>query len=124
PPIAQAIGLGAAIDCIERWSWQAIQSQEEALYTHLQEVLDHVPGLRRIGYAKDRIAVQSFLLGDAHPYDVGMLLDAMGIAVRTGHHCGQPLMKQLYIPGTVRASLSIYNTHQEIEHLGISLHKV
>lgn len=124
PPIAQAIGLGAAIDCIERWSWQAIQSQEEALYTHLQEVLVHVPGLRRIGYAKDRIAVQSFLLGDAHPYDVGMLLDAMGIAVRTGHHCGQPLMKRLGIPGTVRASLSIYNTHQEIEHLGISLHKV
>jgi cysteine desulfurase/selenocysteine lyase len=124
PPIAQAIGLGAAIDCFARWSWQAVQTQEMALYTHLQEVLDGVPGLRRIGYAQERVAVQSFLIGDAHPYDVGSLLDAMGIAVRTGHHCGQPLMKRLGIPGTVRASLSIYNTHQEIEHLGNSLHKV
>jgi cysteine desulfurase/selenocysteine lyase len=123
PPITQAIGLGAAIDCINRWSWPAIQSQEEDLYAHLQEVLDSISGLRRIGFAQDRIAVQSFLLGDAHPYDVGMLLDSMGIAVRTGHHCGQPLMKRLGIPGTVRASLSIYNTHQEIEHLGHSLRK-
>ncbi len=124
PPIAQAVSLGAAIDCINKWTWEAMQSQEEELYTHLQEVLDSVPGLRRIGYAKNRVAVQSFLLGDAHPYDVGMLLDSMGIAVRTGHHCGQPLMKKLGIPGTVRASLSIYNTHQEIDHLGHSLHKV
>lgn len=123
PPIAQAIGLGAAIDSIEAWGWEAIQIQEAKLYDHLQEVLNKVPGIRRIGHAPQRMAVQSFLLGDAHPYDVGLLLDSMGIAVRTGHHCGQPLMKSLHIPGTVRASLSFYNTVDEIDYLGNSLLK-
>jgi cysteine desulfurase/selenocysteine lyase len=123
PPIAQAVGLGAAIDAIQSWGWQAIQSREHPLYLHLQEALSEIPGLRKIGNAGERIAVQSFLLGDAHPYDVGMLLDSMGIAVRTGHHCGQPLMKSLAIPGTVRASLSVYNSPEEIDYLGHSLRK-
>lgn len=123
PPIAQAVGLGAAIDAIHSWGWQGIQNREHQLYLHLQAVLEEIPGLRKIGQARERIAVQSFLLGDAHPYDVGMLLDSMGIAVRTGHHCGQPLMKSLGIPGTVRASLAVYNSPEEIEYLGHSLRK-
>jgi len=123
PPIAQAVGLGAAIDTINAWGWEAIKVHEKQLYEHLQDVLNSIPGLRKIGYAKQRTAVQSFLLENTHPYDVGILLDSMGIAVRTGHHCGQPLMKSLGISGTVRASLSIYNTTNEIDRLGHSLRK-
>ena len=123
PPIAQAIGLGAAIDYLSDLGWEYLEAREAYLYRVLQEVLDGVPGLRRIGEARDRAAVQSMLLGQAHPYDTGVLLDQMGIAVRTGHHCGQPLMKSWNIPGTVRASLAFYNTTDELERLGQGLRK-
>jgi len=123
PPIAQAIGLGAAIDYLQSWGWEIIMNREKALYQHLQEVLDSIPDLRKIGEATDRSSAQSFLLGQAHPYDVGLLLDSMGIAVRTGHHCAQPLMKHWNLPGTVRASVCFYNTLQELDTLGQSLLK-
>lgn len=123
PPIAQAVALGAAIDYLTSLGWETVIEHEKNLYQHLQSVLDRIPGLRKIGEAPIRSSVQSFLLGDAHPYDVGLLLDSMGIAVRTGHHCGQPLMKRWNLPGTVRASVCFYNTIAELDYLGESLLK-
>jgi cysteine desulfurase/selenocysteine lyase len=123
PPIAQAISLGAAIDYLASLGWDRVMEYENNLYQHLQSVLDRIPGLRKIGEAEARSSVQSFLLGDAHPYDVGLLLDSMGVAVRTGHHCGQPLMKRWNLPGTVRASVCFYNTVNELDYLGESLLK-
>ena len=117
PPIAQAIGLGAAIDYLQSWGWEIIMDRERALYQHLQDVLDSIPDLRKIGEATDRSSAQSFLLGQAHPYDVGLLLDSMGIAVRTGHHCAQPVMERFNVPATARASFGMYNTFKEIDTL-------
>jgi len=83
-----------------------------------------VPGIKFIGKAKERVSVISFLLDNIHPYDAGVILDKMAIAVRTGHHCTQPLMDRFRIPGTVRASFSFYNTKEEVDVLVKGLHKV
>ena len=124
PNIAGAIGLGAAIGWLERQDRAALANHEAALLRHAHDQATQCNGLRRVGTAVDQVAAFSFLLDGAHPHDVGQLLDQQGIAVRTGHHCTMPLMDCLGIPGTVRASFSIYNTHDEVEQLFAALEKV
>ena len=86
--------------------------------------MERIPGMRLIGTAPGKAAIVSFLLGDHHPYDVGMLLDKLGVAVRTGHHCAQPLMTSLGIEGTVRASFALYNTPAEVDAFLAALRRV
>ncbi|MDE7342898.1 MAG: aminotransferase class V-fold PLP-dependent enzyme, partial [Muribaculaceae bacterium] len=113
------VGIAAfrdAIDYIESVGLDRMEAHEEELLRYTTErMLAEVPGVRIFGTAPRKSAVISFLIGDSHPYDVGMLLDTQGIAVRTGHHCAQPLMDRLGIPGTVRASFAAYNTRHEAD---------
>jgi cysteine desulfurase/selenocysteine lyase len=117
PNVADAIGLGAAIDYINMIGLDAIREREQQLIEYALDGLRTVDGLRFIGEAKERAASISFLIGDLHPFDVGELLDKQSIAVRTGHHCTEPLMNIFKIPGTVRASFAFYNTEEEIDKL-------
>lgn len=117
PDIAGAVGLGAAVEYMEALGHEAICQHEHELLVYGMEELKKIEGIRFIGTAKNKASVISFLLDGAHPYDVGTILDQMGIAVRTGHHCTQPLMDQLGIPGTVRASFAVYNTKEDIDRL-------
>ena len=121
PNVAGAVGLAAAFDYIHRLDQTAIFAYERELTAYMWKGLSTVPGLKILGPENERTSVFSFMLGSAHPFDVGSLLDETGIAVRTGHHCNQPLMKRLGVPGTVRASLAFYNTHEEIDQLVRSL---
>ncbi|MDE6447547.1 MAG: cysteine desulfurase, partial [Muribaculaceae bacterium] len=113
------VGIAAfrdAIDYIESVGLDRMEAHEEELLRYTTErMLAEVPGVRIFGTAPRKSAVISFLIGDSHPYDAGMLLDTQGIAVRTGHHCAQPLMDRLGIPGTVRASFAAYNTRHEAD---------
>jgi cysteine desulfurase/selenocysteine lyase len=117
PNIAGAIGLAAAIDYLAGIDRQAAAEHEAALLQRTIAMAEQVEGLRRIGRPAHAAGIFSFLLEGCHPSDVGMLLDQQGIAVRTGHHCAQPLMERLGIPGTVRASYSIYNTQDDVTRL-------
>lgn len=123
PHIAGVIGLGAAIDFLNRVGLDAIRQHEAALIQYAEAQLQTVPGFQFIGTPRHRAAVISFLLAGAHPFDVGELLDQQGIAVRTGHHCCQPLMNCFGIPGTVRASFAVYNTKEEVDKLVAGLKK-
>jgi cysteine desulfurase/selenocysteine lyase len=123
PHIAGVIGMGAAVDYLEGLGWDIIASRERDLLAYGTSRLASINGLRIIGTAPKKAAVISFLLGNAHPYDVGTVLDRLGIAVRTGHHCTQPLMKRYGIPGTVRASFAFYNTREEIDRLAEGLER-
>ncbi len=124
PDIAGAIGLAAAIDYVNALDRVAAAAHEVSLLDHALELGAALPGFQLIGRAPNKTGVLSFLLEGGHPHDVGTLLDKQGVAVRTGHHCAQPIMDELGIPGTVRASFSIYNTHEEIECLFSALKKV
>lgn len=124
PDIAGAIGLAAAIDYLNALDRVAAAAHEVELLDHALQLGAAMPGFQLIGRAPDKTGVLSFLLEGGHPHDVGTLLDRQGVAVRTGHHCAQPVMDQLGIPGTVRASFSIYNTHEEVERLFTALKKV
>ncbi len=117
PSITEAIGLAVAIDYIQDIGLDTIREREQSLLSYALEGLRTIEGLRFIGDAKERAAAISFLIGDIHPFDLGEILDKQSIAVRTGHHCTQPLMDRFNIPGTVRASLSFYNTEEEIDKL-------
>ncbi len=117
PHIAGAIGLAAAIDYLAGIDRVAAAAHEEALLAATLEGAARIAGLRRIGAPKRCAGIFSFLLEGCHPSDVGMLLDEQGIAVRTGHHCAQPLMARFDVPGTVRASFSMYNTFDDVERL-------
>jgi cysteine desulfurase/selenocysteine lyase len=97
--------------------------QEDALVRAALDGLEAIPGVRLIGRPRERLSVISFLLGDGHPHDVGTLLDQQGIAVRTGHHCAMPLMQRLGIPGTVRASLSLYNDRTDVDRFLAGIEK-
>lgn len=123
PHIAGVIGMAAAADYLESLGWNWIVKQEQDLLDYATAKLSGIDGLRIIGTAARKAAVISFLLGHAHPYDVGTVLDRMGIAVRTGHHCTQPLMKRFGVPGTVRASFAFYNTRSEIDRLAEGLER-
>lgn len=117
PDIAGAVGLHAAIDFIESIGRETIALHEAELLKHGTRLLQQIEGLRLIGTAPQKAGVLSFVVEGSHPYDIGTLLDKMGIAVRTGHHCTEPLMDRFGIPGTVRASLAVYNTLEELERL-------
>ena len=123
PNIAGAIGLAAAIDYVSALDRQGAAAHEEALLARTLELAAEVEGLRRIGRPDHSAGIFSFLMEGSHPSDLGMLLDQQGIAVRTGHHCAQPLMEHFGIPGTVRASFSIYNTQDEVSRLFEGIHK-
>lgn len=124
PNIAGAVGLGAAVDYLSAIGMDAIRDYEQTLLDYGTPALQTVPGLRLIGTAREKAAVLSFVLDSAHPHDIGQILDGEGVAVRAGHHCTQPLMKRFGVPATARASLSFYNTKEEIDVLVAALHKV
>tara|TARA_A100001391_G_scaffold113484_1_gene76359 strand:- start:13630 stop:14844 length:1215 start_codon:yes stop_codon:yes gene_type:complete len=124
PNIAGVIGLGAAVDWLNQQDRAALAAHEDALLASATEQARAFDGLKIIGDAATKVGVLSFLLDGAHPADVGTLLDQQGVAVRTGHHCCMPLMDGLGIPGTVRASFSIYNTLEEVDGLFQALKKV
>ena len=117
PPIAAAIGLGAAVDYLSSIGMPAIAAHEHALLRDATEQLGALPGVRLLGTAQDKAAVLSFAVQGIHPHDMGTLLNSEGVAVRTGHHCAQPLMKRLGVVATSRASFAFYNTHAEVDAL-------
>jgi cysteine desulfurase/selenocysteine lyase len=117
PPIAEAVGLMAAIRYLQGIGSEAIQAHEEALLAYATGRLAEIPGLQLFGTAPGKIGVLSFVLGEIHPHDLGTILDANGVSVRAGHHCCQPLMKHLKLPATVRASLGVYNTREDVDQL-------
>ena len=123
PDITEAIGLGAAIDYINNIGLKKMQEREHHLFAYAHEELRTIDELRFIGEAKNKTASISFLIGNLHPFDVGEILDKQSIAVRTGHHCTQPVMDFFNIPGTVRASLAFYNTEEEIDKLVAGIKK-
>jgi cysteine desulfurase/selenocysteine lyase len=117
PPIAQAIGMGAAIRYLQALDWSAVVEHEAQLLAYATGQLSGMPGVRIIGTALERVAVLSFVVEGIHPHDVGTVLDLHGVAVRAGHHCAQPLMRRFGVPGTVRASFGLYNTLREVDQL-------
>ena len=123
PNIAGAIGLAAAVKYVNKLGFPFIEQQESRLLQYATKELLKIDGLRLIGSSENKAAVISFLIGDIHPFDVGTLLDQLGIAIRTGHHCTQPLMDHYKIPGTARATFSFYNTIEEIDEFVNALKK-
>lgn len=117
PNIAGGIAFGAALDYMNGIGMDAIASYEAELLAYATAELKKIEGIKIFGEAEEKTAVISFNVGVQHPYDLGSILDQMGIAVRTGHHCAQPIMDFFEIPGTVRASFSFYNTFEEIDRL-------
>jgi len=124
PNIAGAIGLGAAIQYLNQFDWDQVESFERDVLAYATERVSAVPGVRLIGTAHEKTAVLSFVIEDIHPHDVGTILDQEGIAIRTGHHCAQPVMDRFGIPGTARASFALYNTRADVDALVAGLHKV
>ncbi|HTZ74536.1 MAG TPA: cysteine desulfurase [Candidatus Aquilonibacter sp.] len=124
PDIAGVIGLGAAIDYVTDVGMDAIEAYEHELLGYATEKLSAVPGVRLIGTAAQKAGVLSFVLNDIHPHDIGTILDQEGIAIRTGHHCSQPVMDRFDIPATARASLAIYNTREDIDALARGVERV
>lgn len=124
PNIAGGIGLGAAIDFINSIGYDFIGEHEAELSRFAVSQLRDIKGLRFIGTAKERAGLVSFVLDGIHPYDTGVILDKLGIAVRTGHHCTQPVMNFFEVPGTVRASFAVYNTKQEVIRLVEGIERV
>lgn len=124
PDIAGAIGLGAAVEYLESIGMERIAAYEQALLRYGEERLDGIEGVRLIGTAQDKGGILSFYMESAHPHDIGTILDAEGIAVRTGHHCAQPVMARYGIPATVRASLAFYNTTEDIDALVKAIDRV
>jgi len=123
PNIADTVAFKAALDFTKAVGKEAIRKHENELLQYAIEQLEAIEGLRIIGKAKNKISVISFVIDKVHPQDLGILLDNRGIAVRTGHHCAQPLMDCYRIPGTTRASFAMYNTREEIDALITGLHK-
>ena len=121
PPIAEAAGLTAAIEYLERLGFDAIASHEQGLLAYATARLAEVEGLRLFGTAPGKIGVLSFVLGEIHPHDLGTILDANGVSVRAGHHCCQPLMRHLGVTATVRASLGVYSDRNDIDQLVAAL---
>ena len=124
PNIAGGIGLGAAIDYLNQFDRNELAEYENELLKYATEKLSEVDGLRIIGTAKEKASVISFIIEGIHPYDIGTIIDTDGIAIRTGHHCTQPIMQRFNVPATARASFAFYNTKEEIDKLVASLYKV
>jgi cysteine desulfurase/selenocysteine lyase len=124
PNIAGGIGLGAAIDYMSRMDMSALAAYEHELLEYATMKLSDIPGLKIIGTAKEKASVISFVLDGIHPHDIGTILDYEGVAIRTGHHCAQPVMQRFGIPATARASFAFYNTKDEIDVLVKAIFKV
>jgi cysteine desulfurase / selenocysteine lyase len=124
PHIAGAIGLGAALDYVSRVGLVRAAAHERELLDYGTALLGSVPGLRLIGTAREKVGVLSFVLDGVHPHDVGTVLDRDGIAVRTGHHCAQPVMERFGVPATTRASLALYNSKSELDALAHGIRRV
>jgi cysteine desulfurase / selenocysteine lyase len=124
PNIAGSVGLGAAIDYLKGIDIAAMQAYEDELLAYGTKALSAVPGIRLIGTASNKASILSFVMEDVHPHDIGTILDQQGVAIRTGHHCTQPLMERLCVPATARASLALYNTKEEIDALVGALARV
>jgi len=124
PHVAGAVGLAAAIDYLSALDRDAVEAYEHDLLSYAAEALRQIAGLRIIGTAREKAGVISFVLEGIHPHDIGTIVDQEGIAIRTGHHCAQPVMDRFGVPATARASLAFYNTKEEIDALVSSLHKV
>jgi cysteine desulfurase/selenocysteine lyase len=124
PNIAGSIGLGAAIDYVDSLGMEQIAAYEKELLDYGTDCLSRIGGLKLIGTAREKGGILSFTLGDIHPHDIGTILDSRGIAIRTGHHCAQPVMERFMIPATARASLAFYNTKEEIDTLVKGLDRV
>ncbi|HWW52013.1 MAG TPA: aminotransferase class V-fold PLP-dependent enzyme, partial [Verrucomicrobiae bacterium] len=124
PDIAGAIALGAAIQYLTGLGIENVAAHEHELLAYATERVSAIPGVRLIGTAKDRAAVLSFVLEGIHPHDVGTVLDQEGIAIRTGHHCSQPVMRRFDIPATARASFALYNNREDIHALVRGIEKV
>ncbi len=124
PNIAGGIGLGAAIDYLTSLDLDAVSAYEHDLLRYATEELGRIPGVRIIGTAREKAAVLSFVMEGIHPHDIGTILDDEGIAIRTGHHCAQPVMQRFGVPATARASFAFYNTKEEIDLLVRTLRKV
>jgi cysteine desulfurase / selenocysteine lyase len=122
PAIAEAVGLGAAVGYLEQAGLPEVAAHEQELLAYALERLGEVPELRLVGTPRQRSGAISFLLGDVHPHDVGTILDRHGVAVRAGHHCAQPLMHRLGVPATVRASVALYSTREDVDALVRALH--
>jgi cysteine desulfurase / selenocysteine lyase len=123
PNVGDAIAFGEAIRFIQRIGYPAIEKHEEDLLQYATDQLEKIQGIQFVGTALKRAGVVSFLVDNTHPYDVGMILDKFGVAVRTGNHCAQPIMDQFGIPGTIRVSFAIYNTKKEVDALMDALNK-
>ena len=123
PNISGGIALGKAIDYINRIGIESIAKREDTLLQYAKTKMETISGITYYGTAARKAAVISFNVDGVHPYDVGVILDKLGIAVRTGHHCTQPLMQHYDIPGTVRASFAFYNTEEEIDRFIFALEK-
>jgi cysteine desulfurase/selenocysteine lyase len=121
PPIAQAIGFGAAIRYLRGFEWSQVAAHEADLLAYAVDRLAAVPGVRIIGTAPEKVSVLSFVVDGVHPHDVGTVLDLQGVAVRASHHCAQPLMDRFGLTGTVRASFGLYNTRDEVDALVTAL---
>jgi cysteine desulfurase/selenocysteine lyase len=124
PNIEGAVGLGAAVDYIEAIGMDRIQAHERDLLAYGTEALQEIPGLRMIGTAEVKASILSFVLEGVHPHDIGTIVDREGVAIRTGHHCAQPVMERFGIAATARASLAVYNNRADIDRLVAALHKV
>jgi cysteine desulfurase / selenocysteine lyase len=124
PNIAGGIGLGAAFDYVTRLGIETLAAWEHELLLYGTALLEDIPGVRIIGTAREKASVLSFVMEGIHPHDIGTVLDRRGIAVRTGHHCAQPVMDRYQIPATTRASLAFYNTPAELDQLAAGLKKV
>lgn len=123
PNIAGVVGLGAAVDYLTAIGLDRVAAHEHALLDYMTDKLSKIDGIRLIGTADTKASVQSFMLGDIHPHDVGTILDHQGIAIRTGHHCAMPVMDFFGVPGTARASLAMYNSTDDVDRLIDALEK-
>lgn len=124
PPVAEAVGLGAAIEYIMGWDWDALVGYEQELIAEASQKLQTVPGVSILGEGADRVSVLSMAIEGVHPHDAGTILDTRGIAVRAGHHCAQPLMRRFGVTATLRASFGAYNTPGEVDALVDAMHEV
>lgn len=124
PNIEGAIALAQAVEFIREIGYEAIAAHERDLLDYTTQRLAEIPGVRMIGTAQEKAAVASFVVDDIHPHDIGTFLDREGVAIRTGHHCTQPVMKRFGVPATNRASFAVYNTREEVDALVHALHKV
>ena len=124
PNIAGAIGLGAAIDYVQSVGYESFAAHEDELLDYGTKALESIGGLRIIGTSSHKAGILSFVIDNIHPHDIGTILDAEGVAIRTGHHCAQPVMQRFQIPATARASLAMYNTKEDIDALVRAIDRV